>query len=192
MPSTILVRGANTSVSKALPSVSNITIGFSWDVVHGNGPATEIVACAIVCGQDGKAVTDEHVVFFNQLLDPDEGVLYDESGDLPGGDAEQVEVNVGGIPSNVARIAFVLYVNPDLRRPGTFDSMRNAAVRVLDRSGDEFIRYPIDTTDKELGATSAMLAAELYRRGDEWKFRAVGQGYVGGVRDVARDFGFSL
>lgn len=63
---------------------------------------------------------------------------------------------------------------------------------MLDRSGDEFIRYPVDTHDKDLGATSAMLAAELYRRGDEWKFRAVGQGYVGGVSDVARDFGFSL
>jgi len=187
---TVLVQGANASVSKALPTAASVTVSFAWDVVQAQGPTTEVVPCAIVCGQDGKAVTSEHVVFFNQKLSPDEAVAYDADGSLPGGDAEQIDVDVATIPSNVMTVAFVLYVNPDLRRPGTFDGVRDVVVRVLDRSGTEFIRYPVETRD--LGSASAMLAAELYRRGDEWKFRAVGQGYADGIKDVARDFGFEL
>lgn len=185
-----LIRGANASVTNLLPAVTNITVGFSWTVVQSNGPATEVVACAIVCGQDGKAVSGEHVVFFNQMLSPDEDVAYEPDGSLPGGDQEQIDVTLSKIPSNVMSIAFVLYVNPDLRNPGTFDGVRDAVVRVLDRAGAEALRYPIET--KDLGPTSAVVAAELYRRGNEWKFRAVGQGYAGGVRDVAKNFGFTL
>ena len=94
-----LIRGANASVTNLLPAVSNVTVGFSWSVVQSNGPATEVVACAIVCGQDGKAVSGEHVVFFNQMLSPDEEVVYDPDGSLPGGDQEQIDVSLAKICS---------------------------------------------------------------------------------------------
>ena len=63
-------------------------------------------------------------------------------------------------------------------------------MRVLDRAGSEVIRYPVEAAD--LGATSAVVAGELYRRQNEWKFRAIGQGFAGGVADVAQNFGFEL
>lgn len=190
MPTITLTKGANASVTHNVPTATTITVGFSWDVVHSNGPMTEVVPCAIACGQDGLAVTAQHVVFFNQMLSPDEAVSYEPDGSLPGGDVEQVEVDLQRIPSNVMSIALILYVNPDLRQPGTFDSVRDCVVRVLDRAGSEVIRYPVEAAD--LGPTSAVVAGELYRRQNEWKFRAIGQGFAGGVADVAKNFGFEL
>lgn len=190
MPTITLVRGANASVTQNIPTATTVTIGFTWNVVQATGPTTEVVACAIACGQDGKAVSAQHVVFFNQLLSPDEAITYEADGSLPGGDNEQIEVDLQRVPSNITTIALLLYVNPDLRQPGTFESVRDPVVRVRDRSGGEVIRYPIESAD--LGATSAVVAGELYRRQNEWKFRAVGQGYAGGVSEVAAAFGFSL
>ena len=190
MPAITLSKGANASVTHNVPTATTITVGFSWHVVQSNGPATEVVPCAIACGQDGLAVTAQHVVFFNQMLSPDEAVSYEPDGSLPGGDVEQIEVDLQRVPSNVMSIALILYVNPDLRQPGTFDSVRECVVRVLDRAGSEVIRYPVEAAD--LGATSAVVAGELYRRQNEWKFRAIGQGFAGGVADVAQNFGFEL
>jgi uncharacterized protein YkwD len=37
-----------------------------------------------------------------------------------------------------------------------------------------------------------LLLAELYRRGDRWKLRALGQGYADGLAGLARDFGVEV
>jgi tellurium resistance protein TerD len=37
-----------------------------------------------------------------------------------------------------------------------------------------------------------MIFGELYRYGSEWKFRAVGQGYNGGLGPLARSFGVQV
>jgi hypothetical protein len=36
---------------------------------------------------------------------------------------------------------------------------------------------------------TAFVSAEIYRRNEEWKFRAVGQGYASGLAGLASDFG---
>ena len=41
-------------------------------------------------------------------------------------------------------------------------------------------------------AETAFIAGELYRRGGQWKFRAVGQGYANGLAGLAADFGISV
>lgn len=189
MSTTTLTKGANVSLASLIPMARNIVVGFSWDVVQGNGPQTEVAAFVVACGQDGRAVSNDHAVYFNQLMDPDETITY-ENGTLPGGDDEQVEIDLSAIPSNIARIAFILYINPDLRTPGTFDAMRSGKVRVLDRAGNEVVNYQIKS-DLEHGI-SALYACELYRRNNEWKFRAVGQGFRGGVQDVTEFFGLTL
>ena len=57
---------------------------------------------------------------------------------------------------------------------------------MLDRTdGRELARY--DLADR--GDETALVFGELYRRGDGWKFRAVGQGYSGGFAAVLRDVG---
>jgi vWA found in TerF C terminus/TerD domain len=42
------------------------------------------------------------------------------------------------------------------------------------------------------GGERAMILAELYRRSGQWKIRAVGQGYVGGLGPMAREYGVDI
>ncbi len=179
-----LIRGSNTSLSALLPTLGTVLVGFSWDVVQSRGPAVELVPSAILCGASGQALSDEHLVFFNQLVSPDGAAEYVE------GDVEQIEVDLSAVPAEVAKIVFVVYADPDLRKPGNFGAVRSAYVRVSDRSGAELVRYDI-----EEGAgldITAMVFAELYRHSGAWKVRAIGQGYSTGLQGVADDFGVRI
>ncbi|WP_031082550.1 TerD family protein, partial [Streptomyces sp. NRRL WC-3549] len=44
----------------------------------------------------------------------------------------------------------------------------------------------------ETGEETAVICGELYRRGEGWKFRAVGQGYPTGLVGLATAFGISV
>jgi tellurium resistance protein TerD len=39
---------------------------------------------------------------------------------------------------------------------------------------------------------AAMIFGEIYRNNGEWKFKAVGQGYAGGLAPLARNFGINI
>ena len=39
---------------------------------------------------------------------------------------------------------------------------------------------------------TAMIFGELYKHGSEWKFRAIGQGFAGGLGPLAASFGVAV
>ncbi|MEJ7783693.1 MAG: TerD family protein [Solirubrobacteraceae bacterium] len=179
-----LTRGSNASLTELIPMLGTVVVGFGWRVIPSKGPATELVPSAVVCDEDGTALSDEHLVFFNQLATPDGAVQYVEN------DEEQIEVELAAVPETVAKIVFVVYADPDLRQPGNFGSVRSAYVRVCDRRGTEIVRYDIEvSTDVEV---TAMIFAEIYRNRGAWKVRAIGQGYTTGLKGVASDFGITI
>lgn len=47
-------------------------------------------------------------------------------------------------------------------------------------------------SDRPSNAETAVIGVELYRRGDAWKVRAVGQGYADGLAGLVRDFGVTV
>lgn len=179
-----LVRGSNASLSDMLPILGTVVVGFGWKLIEGRGPISELVPSVIVCDASGRALSDEHLVFFNQLATPDGAVRYVD------GDDEQLEVDLAAIPADVDRLVFVVYADPDLRQPGRFGAVRNPYFRVCDRSGAELVRYDVEEgADPE---ATAMIFGEIYRHRDAWKVRAVGQGYKTGLKGVAKDFGVSI
>jgi len=179
-----LESGANISLTANNPLLKEILIGFGWSLVASNAPLTELVPSAIMVGANGKAVSDEHFVFFNQLGTPDGAVNY-----VSGEDKEQIEVNLSLIPEEVTKIVFVVYADPDIRKPGNFGSVRGAYIRVADREDSSIARYDINQTDIEV---TAMVFGEIYKHNGAWKFRAVGQGYSTGLAGVAKDFGVNI
>lgn len=179
-----LVRGANTALSDLLPALGTVVVGFGWRILESRGPQVELVPAAILCDASGHALSDEHMVFFNQLVTSDGAVQYAD------GDQEQIEVDLPAVPADVDKIVFVVYADPDLRQPGNFGPVRRAYVRVADRAGSELVRY-----DLEEGSgvdITAMVFAEIYRHRQAWKIRAVGQGYSTGLKGVANDFGVTI
>jgi len=187
-----LTKGGNVSLTKEAPGLTNVIVGLGWDIRSTTGTDFDLDASAIVLGADGKAVSDKHFIFFNNLTSPDATV--EHTGDnLTGegeGDDEQVKVNLAGMAAEVDKIVFPVSIYDADSRSQSFGQVRNAFIRVVNATGgSEIARYDLS---EDASTETAMVFGELYRNGAEWKFRAVGQGYASGLSGIARDFGVNV
>jgi tellurium resistance protein TerD len=187
-----LTKGGNVSLTKAAPGLSSVVVGLGWDARTTDGRAFDLDASAIVCNAEGRVLSDKHFVFFNNLTTPDGAVQH--SGDNltgeGGGDDEQVRVDLAGLPAEAARVVFPVSIYEADAAGQTFGQVRNAFIRVVNQSdGAEMARYDLS---EDASTETAMIFGELYRNNEEWKFRAVGQGYSAGLAGIARDFGVNV
>jgi len=187
-----LTKGGNVSLTKAAPGLTAVVVGLGWDARTTDGKAFDLDASAIVCNAEGKVLSDKHFVFFNNLTTPD-GAVQHTGDNLTGegaGDDEQVRVNLAGLPAEAARVVFPVSIYEADNAGQTFGQVRNAFIRVINQADDaEIARYDLS---EDASTETAMVFGELYRNNDEWKFRAVGQGYSAGLSGIARDFGVNV
>ncbi len=187
-----LTKGGNVSLTKEAPGLTNVIVGLGWDVRSTTGTDFDLDASAIIVGADGKALSDKHFIFFNNLVSPD-GTVEHTGDNLTGegeGDDEQVKVNLAGMAAEADKIVFTVSIYDADSRSQSFGQVRNAFIRVVNAAGGtEIARYDLS---EDASTETAMVFGELYRRGPEWKFRAVGQGYASGLAGIARDYGVNV
>ena len=184
-----LTKGGNVSLTKQAPGLNAVVVGLGWDARTTDGRAFDLDASAIVCDADGRVLSDQHFVFFNNRTSPEGAVVH--SGDnLTGegsGDDEQITVTLGSLPAQAGRVVFPVSIYEADSAGQTFGQVRNAFIRVVNSAdNNELARYDLS---EDASTETAMVFGELYRNGEEWKFRAVGQGYSAGLAGIARDFG---
>lgn len=187
-----LSKGGNVSLSKEAPGLTAVNVGLGWDTNSFSGAEFDLDATAIVVGQDGKVLSDGHFVFFNNLTSADGSVVH--TGDnLTGegdGDDEVIQIALTSVPAEATKIVFAVSIYDADNRKQNFGAVRNAFIRVVNQAGGaEIARYDL-TEDASI--ETAMVFGEVYRNGDEWKFKAVGQGYASGLRGIASDFGVNV
>ncbi|MEU6342646.1 MULTISPECIES: TerD family protein [unclassified Streptomyces] len=187
-----LSKGGNVSLTKEAPNLTAVVVGLGWDARTTTGAGFDLDASALLTGTEGKVLSDQHFVFFNNLKSPDGSV--EHTGDnITGegeGDDEQIKVNLAAVPAEVSKIVFPVSIYEAETRQQSFGQVRNAFIRVVNQAdNNELARY--DLTE-DASTETAMVFGELYRHGAEWKFRAIGQGYASGLRGIAQDFGVNV
>jgi tellurium resistance protein TerD len=190
--SVALTKGGNVSLSKSAPNLTSISVALGWDARSTTGAAFDLDASALLTGANGRVLSDEHFVFFNNLKSPDGSV--EHTGDnLTGegeGDDETLHVELTLVPTEVQKIVFTVSIYEAEQRGQAFGQVTNAYIRVVNRAdGVELARYDLS---EDASTETAMIFGEVYRRENEWKFRAVGQGYASGLRGIAIDFGVNV
>jgi tellurium resistance protein TerD len=187
-----LTKGGNVSLTKEAPGLTAVLVGLGWDARTTTGTDFDLDASAIMVKADGKVLSDQHFIFFNNTKSPDGSV--EHTGDnLTGegdGDDESIKVDLQTVPAEVDKIVFPVSIYDGQARSQGFGQVRNAFIRIVNQAGGtEIARY--DLTE-DASTETAMLFGELYRNGAEWKFRAVGQGYSSGLAGIAQDFGVKV
>lgn len=99
----------------------------------------------------------------------------------------RIAVDLDALPAAVHRVSVLLALPSGIGGLTAFGAAAAPAVRVTGLDGTGIVRYTITG----LGAESAVVAVELYRRQDAWKVRAVGQGYADGLPAMLRDQGLT-
>lgn len=187
-----LAKGGNVSLSKAAPNLTKIAVGLGWDARSTSGADFDLDASALVTGPERKVLSDLHFVFYNNLRSPD-GAIEHTGDNLTGegdGDDEVINIDLPAVPPNVTNIFFPVSIHDADARLQSFGQVTNAYIRVVDlATGSELARYDLS---EDASTETAMLFGEVYRHNNEWKFRAIGQGYASGLAGIARDYGVNI
>ncbi|WP_228002977.1 TerD family protein [Nocardia australiensis] len=154
------------------------------DVVIGwTESEVEVDASALLLGADGKVGSDQDFVFYNQPASADGSVRFLGSSATEEGAQARIAIELSAVPDNVHTVALVGSVGA-----GTFGDLGKLALRVVDGVGHSLAEYVTADASTE----SAFVFGEVYRRGGEWKVRAVGQGWDSGLAGLATDFGVDI
>jgi tellurium resistance protein TerD len=187
-----LAKGGNLSLSKEAPGLSKIIIGLGWDTRSTDGQAFDLDASAFLLKEGDKVRTDADFIFYNQLKSSDGSVEHtgDNTTGEGEGDDESIKFDLSRVPPEVQKVAVAVTIHDAEARRQNFGMVANAFIRVVNEANNgELARY--DLTE-DASTNTAMIFGELYRHGPEWKFRAVGQGYDGGLGPLARNFGVNV
>jgi tellurium resistance protein TerD len=184
-----LKRGANVALTREIPALAGVVLGVRWNAGAEQALSDNLVAATLLCGPNGKVISDEHFVFFNQLVSPDASVAQLEQ--LVGDDREQIEVDLAAVPAEVDRIVVMIYINDGSTMRRSLGQLKSCSIRVLNLDGNAEL-----TRSEELASVlsteTALVLGQLYRNQGGWKFKVIGQGYSSGLNGVAADYGVTL
>ncbi len=181
-----VTKGQKVSLEK---SMRMALIGLGW------GAKFDLDVSAFCLGANGLCSNESDFIFYGNLTHPSGAVFSkgDERGDNVSenedGDDEQIVIDFGKMPTSIERVMIVVTIYDD---GPTFGQVHNAYVRVAkiknadDEVGETMIEYDLED---EFSSETAVVAAEIYRSGSEWKFKAVGEGFEGGLAAMCANYG---
>ncbi|BAW96192.1 putative stress response protein [[Synechococcus] sp. NIES-970] len=181
-----LNKGQGISLKKAAPSLTAAFIGLGWDVKQGSGGDFDLDASIFMLGANGKLISDQHFIFYNNLTSPDPEQSVKLMGDnrtgAGDGDDEVIIIDFRKIPSNVAKLVIIISIYDAETRRQNFGQVQNAYVRLVNvETKGEVLRYSLQ---EHFSTETALVMAEVVNEAGEWRLNAVGDGYQGGLQTL--------
>lgn len=185
-----LSKGQRVDLTKGRPSLKNILVGLGWDINHYDGEADfDLDASVFMIKENGKVGKDEDFIFYGNLEHSSKSVKHmgDNRTGEGDGDDEVIKIKLDKIPSDYKTLAVTVTIYDAESRLQNFGMVGNAYVRVVDEeTGEELMRFDLS---EDFSTETALVVAEIYKHNGEWKFKAVGNGYNGGLKALCNQYG---
>ncbi len=188
-----LKKGQKVDLTKTNPGLTKIAVGLGWDTnKYDGGFDFDLDAVAFLLSDTGKVLSEKELIFYNNPNHTSEAVIY--SGDnrtgVGEGDDEIINIDLAKVPNNIQRISFAVTIYDAEKRKQNFGQVSNAFIRVINRvTNEELIRYDLG---EDFSIETAVIIADLYRHGSDWKFNAIGSGFQGGLTALCNNFGLAI
>ena len=155
-------------------SLKKIDIGLGWD--------TRCDLDTIAFLTDSNGIIKDTVYFGSKNK---QGIFLngDNRTGAGEGDDERIDICLDQINPAIQRIVFVVSIFEAQAKRQTFGMVDNSFVRLLDadQNEKEICRFNL----KEDGsAATSVIFAELYREGQEWQFKAIGEGKIADLNGI--------
>ncbi len=189
-----LAKGGNVSLSKEAPGLKNLLVGLGWKPRTTDGAAFDLDVSVFIVGENGKVRSDADFVYYNQRTG-DNGAIEHQGDNRTGegdGDDEKVKIDLSKVSAEVKRLIFAVSIHEAEKHGQNFGQVGDAYIRTVNTDGNtEIARFDLS---EDASVSTAMIFGEVYRGStpDDWKLKAVGQGYEGGLGKLATDFGVNL
>ena len=165
--------------------LSKVGVGLGWDPNDATGHEFDLDASCFLLGSNGKLPSDQHFVFYNNPLSPDKAVESsgdDRTGGSSDGDDETLTLDLDKVDTQIQEIIISVSIDEFETRRQNFGQVRNSFIRIYDAmTNAEIAKYELD---EDFSVESAVEFGRLYRRGQIWKFEAIGRGYAGGLQTL--------
>jgi tellurium resistance protein TerD len=187
-----LQKGGNLSLDKVAPGLVEVLVGLGWDPRSTDGQDFDLDASAFLVNASGKVRGETDFIFYNQKESQCKSVIHtgDNRTGEGDGDDESLIVNLPKVPADVDKIIFIVTIHDADNRRQNFGQVGGAFIRIVNQAGgQELVRFDLA---EDAATETAMVFAELYRNNGEWKFRAVGQGYAGGLKAMCAQYGMNI
>lgn len=150
----------------------------------------EIDVSVFILTSSGKVDQDEDMIFYGQRSDKSGAVrLTDTNRAGSEGARETVfEFDLGRLQPSAERLAITGTINDADKKRVSFSDVASLVIRVS-QIGSDVVRFDVPVTGM---SEAALVLGELYKRNGVWKFRAVGQGYNGGLKPLAESMGVKI
>lgn len=200
-----LQKGGNLTLSKVDPGLKVLRLGAGWDPnQYDSGTEFDIDISAFVLGANGKVIDlpgkapgEDTFLFYNQRALLNNAVVHsgdNRTGDGDGDD-ESIIIDLAKLPAQVDRIVFVVTIHDALAKGQNFGQVPNSWVNLYNEEvyqTDPSKKLAFFELSEEFSTETSMVPVELYKHNGEWKFKAVGAGYNGGLAEFCNDFGVQL
>jgi tellurium resistance protein TerD len=187
-----LSKGGNVSLSKEAPGLKNLIAGLGWKPRTTDGKPFDLDVSVFIVGENGKVLSDSDFVFYGNRTSADGAVVHggDSLDGQAEGDDETVKIDLSKVNPAAKRLIFAVTIHEADVRGQNFGQVGDAYIRAINADGNaELARYDLS---EDYSTETALVFGEVYLNGSDWKLKAVGQGYAGGLRALATDFGVNL
>jgi len=160
-----------------------VEVSVSW--TPGNSGVAEVDISAFLLQANRRVRTDDDMVFYGQRQSRDGAVQISDLDVRNGAETyTRFRVDTGRLDPSVDAVAFTATIGGGNRSP--FSAIGSLRV-IVSALGGEPLDFPVP-----LGPEAALITGEIYRRNGAWKFRAVGQGFNGGLKPLAESMGVTV
>jgi tellurite resistance protein TerA len=147
----------------------------------GTPPALP-AAFRTILDRSGRVRSDTDFVFYNQPAAADGSVRHAETATQGQTASDGVDLILTRVAPDVDRILIAVCLER-----GSFADLQDFHPLVTPLGG-----VAAHTFRPNASIETALLCAEIYRRNNSWRLRALGQGYRDGLAGLARDFGVNV
>jgi tellurium resistance protein TerD len=162
------------SLVKEKPGMQNIVAGLGWDEATVNGVPVDCDVSVFLLGTNGKLVSDEHFVFYNNLKSPDGSVVH--TGDSRDGDGDGDDESV---KIDLSKIDAAITVHESETRGHHFGNVENSFIKIRNGADNAVLcQYQLK---ENFDGQDSLIIASLSRNGGAWNVEGLGQAFSGGL-----------
>jgi tellurium resistance protein TerD len=174
-------KGQKVQLSGTAPDYVEVRLG--WKTLDSR---CDVDVSAFMLGADGKVIGDDWFVFYGQTLSPDSALTFSDNDST---DIEKIAIDFTRLNSTVKKIVFVLTINDAFTNRLNFSMLKDAYIRITDKSGGELVSFMMDEYYPNV---ISMMIGELYIHNGIWKFNAVGNGVAKDLAGLCELYGVQV
>ncbi|WP_392478467.1 TerD family protein [Nostoc sp. C110] len=176
-----LSKGGRFNLSKEAPNLKKVAIGLGWQT-NQTGQNYDIDASVFMLDANAKIPDEKYFIFYNNLQSLD-GSLKHSGDNRTGegnGDDETIYVDLEKVNPAIQEIVFVVTIHEGQEKNQNFSQIKNAFIKIYNHENENSLaRYNLK---EALSQETSLEFGRLYKKDNEWKFQAVGEGYSSGLK----------